>query len=819
MAADLSLQVIISALDRGYSSGLAAAARATTAFSASADRAETRLGAFNARMAEAGQRYQNLSRLSSTVGTGMMMAGGAILGGIVLASKTALQASSDLNESVSKSKVVFGDAAKSVEAFGDSAAKGMGMSKQQAIESTATLGNLFLGMGMGQRKAADMSMGMVKLAGDLASFNNLAGGTPEALEKIRSGLVGEVEPLRPLGVLLDESTVKLKGMEMGLGNASGELSQQEKVLARYQIILDKTKTAQGDFARTADGVANSQRILAAEFLNTKAAIGDALVPAYAGLLNAVKPTVEMLGKWGKENPAQIVAWTKFGVVAGIVATALGGIVRIAAPIMTVINLRRIAVSQETLALQANTTAQLANNAARMGGGPATLGAVAGRTYMGSAGAYWMASRAPTVGRGAAMMAGLAAAGPAIGAVAAVVAAGVAFNLVLKDMTKIMHDAADAAEGMNARLEREGRKTPQGIAREMGLTPQQAGFELEDRPGARGWMWRLLGAGDIPGLGKKNDLTAEQSTSQSRIYRALREQTKMDQATAALAKSEEDLAQAVTDAEGKVRLMEATGHDASAAQAELTSALAAQTTTLYNMGESAKGLESGLKYLETTAAMVAAAWDAEAGRLGRQTKYSELTGGDTYGNLLQEGRLYWFKAQQLIRAGRIDEGEEALLTSLEREKSAQEKLAQNKEAAVKAWASGQWVQTPRGIEWEKYQTDEEKAANLAMQQYSALQADAISGPTEAAQERAKQMYPYYRRAWAGQSGPVGESVMFSPKRLRLAQAATAELAARGFVGPRVVVNIYAEGQIIAEARFKDLVTQWAAEGMRYAVGGR
>ena len=98
----------------------------------------------------------------------------------------------------------------------------------------------------------------------------------DALEKLRSGLVGEAEPLRVLGVNINEATTKAKAFELGLVGANGVVSEAAKVQARYALILEQTVTAQGDFARTADGVANTQRTLTAEWENAQVVIGQAL---------------------------------------------------------------------------------------------------------------------------------------------------------------------------------------------------------------------------------------------------------------------------------------------------------------------------------------------------------------------------------------------------------------------------------------------------------------------------------------------------------------------------------------------------------------
>lgn len=223
------------------------------------------------------------------LGLGMAAAGTAAvgLGGI------AVKAASDLSESQNKVSVVFGDSADKVKQFAETAAGSLGQSKQQALEAAGTFGNLFVSMGLGQQASADLSVNIVKLGSDLASFNNI--NPTEALEKLRAGLVGETEPLRTLGVNLNAAAVEAKAMQMGLADASGEISEAAKIQARYALILDQTRTAQGDFARTSDGLANSTRIIEASFKDLQATIGEELLPVVAPLV----------AKFAKELPEAI----------------------------------------------------------------------------------------------------------------------------------------------------------------------------------------------------------------------------------------------------------------------------------------------------------------------------------------------------------------------------------------------------------------------------------------------------------------------------------------------------------------------------------
>ncbi|MEZ5231022.1 MAG: hypothetical protein R2710_31390, partial [Acidimicrobiales bacterium] len=200
--------------------------------------------------------------------------------------KDSIGAASDLHESVSKAKVVFGDASGPVRKFAEDAAESLGQSQQQALEAAATFGNLFVSMGIGQQKSAEMSTSLVTLASDLASFNNAS--PEEALEALRSGLVGETEPLRRFGVNLNDATLRQKALELGLISTTKDaLDPATKAQAAYALILEQTKTAQGDFARTSDGAANKQRILTAKFDDFKAKIGQALLPAWSALLDVM----------------------------------------------------------------------------------------------------------------------------------------------------------------------------------------------------------------------------------------------------------------------------------------------------------------------------------------------------------------------------------------------------------------------------------------------------------------------------------------------------------------------------------------------------
>lgn len=218
------------------------------------------------------------------VGLAGAFAGGAVVG------KLAIDAASDLNESISKVGVVFGDAGDSVVKFSKTTAKALGQSQRQSLEAAGTFGNLFRALGITEKQSASMSTSLVTLAGDLASFNNVDPAT--ALDALRSGLVGETEPLRQFGVNINDATLRTKALELGLISSTKDaLDPATKAQAAYALVMDQTSLAQGDFARTSGGLANQQRILKAQLDDLVSNLGQQLLPIAVELANFASTTL------------------------------------------------------------------------------------------------------------------------------------------------------------------------------------------------------------------------------------------------------------------------------------------------------------------------------------------------------------------------------------------------------------------------------------------------------------------------------------------------------------------------------------------------
>lgn len=249
-------------------------------------------------------------------------AAAAVVGGIV--GKTLITSASNLQESLSKINAVFGTSANDIVAWSETTAKALGISQQAALEAAGTFGNLFQAFGLAAPQAQEMSIRLVELAADMASFNNVP--VDDALTALRSGLSGETEPLKRFGVALNDVALKTKAMELNLiSSTKGTLPQAIKTQAAYALILEQTSIQQGDVARTSDGVAFKMKSFGAQVEDVKAKIGTALIPIFSALMSFLNDKVipifvEFAAVLGKEG-----AGAAFKYLGGQLLNAMGNL--------------------------------------------------------------------------------------------------------------------------------------------------------------------------------------------------------------------------------------------------------------------------------------------------------------------------------------------------------------------------------------------------------------------------------------------------------------------------------------------------------------
>lgn len=290
---------------------------------------------------------QNLS--TAFVGVGIAAAGFSKATGFI---NDSTEASSDLNEALSKNQVIFGDASKEIEIFADAAAKGLGQSKVQALDAASTFATFGKSAGLAGDDLVEFSTEFVTLASDLASFNNT---TPEdAITAIGAALRGESEPIRRYGVLLNDAALRAEALNQGIYDGEGALSAQQKVLAAGALILKQTTDAQGDFARTSDGLANSTRILEAEQANLNAEIGTIFLPVMKQITEILKIAIGLFTSLPK--PVQNTL-----IVIGLLAATLGPVVLLASSMITAFSTIKGVLGGFSIATKAAAIAQAAFN--------------------------------------------------------------------------------------------------------------------------------------------------------------------------------------------------------------------------------------------------------------------------------------------------------------------------------------------------------------------------------------------------------------------------------------------------------------------------
>lgn len=267
-----------------------------------------------------GGRIQNLS---AKVG----IASAAMAAGIGAVGFKAVMMASDTTESLNKVRVVFGDSAKSVEDFAETAATALRASRQEVLEAAGTFGNLLIASGQSEDAAAKMSIEIVQLGADLASFNNI--DSTVALEKLRSGLIGQAEPLQSLGVTLTVAKVALMGLEMGLVSAGEEMTESQKQTARLAIIMKDTTKAHGDASRTAGEFAGSMEGLKATIKDVGSDMGEILLPIAT---DVVKILAELATKFKNLSDPM-----KKAIVIGVgVAGAIAGLAVVIGPLIGIL---------------------------------------------------------------------------------------------------------------------------------------------------------------------------------------------------------------------------------------------------------------------------------------------------------------------------------------------------------------------------------------------------------------------------------------------------------------------------------------------------
>ena len=240
--------------------------RSTEQYNGTVRRATNSTSAWNkvANGLKFGTMIYGLSRLASMIGT-------------------AITKSNEYQENLNLFTVAMGEYVQEAFDYGQAVSEVLGIDLSDWIRNQGVFNTLLTGFGDTAERAALMSKNLTQLGYDLSSFFNIS--VEDAMQKLQSGISGELEPLRRLGYDLSQARLEAVALSLGIDKSVMSMTQAEKAELRYYAIMTQVTTAQGDLARTLESPANQLRILSAQFNMAARSIGNIFIPA----LNAILP--------------------------------------------------------------------------------------------------------------------------------------------------------------------------------------------------------------------------------------------------------------------------------------------------------------------------------------------------------------------------------------------------------------------------------------------------------------------------------------------------------------------------------------------------
>lgn len=204
-------------------------------------------------------------------------------------------------ENINLADTSLGQYAATAHECADAVKAALGINSGEFLKNQGTFMTMAHGMGVAANNAYTMSKGLTQLSYDLASFFNIS--NDEAFEKVRSGLAGEIEPLRALGYDLTTARLQQEAYNMGLNEQVSNMTQAEKAMLRYKAIMSQVSWAHGDLAKTISSPANQIRVLKSQMQTAAQAIGNvflpmlqAIIPVAVAVVKAVATLANLLAK-------------------------------------------------------------------------------------------------------------------------------------------------------------------------------------------------------------------------------------------------------------------------------------------------------------------------------------------------------------------------------------------------------------------------------------------------------------------------------------------------------------------------------------------
>ncbi|UWG97402.1 phage tail tape measure protein [Dehalobacter sp. DCM] len=238
----------------------------------------------------------------------------------------------DAVESENLFEVAMGGVADDARKWSEETSKALGLNAYNVRNNMATYNSMLTSMGLATDESLEMSQGLTQLSYDMASFYNL--NPEEAFNKLKSGISGEAEPLKALGILVNDTTVKTYAYTHGIAKQGEQLTEAQKVQARYGAIMEATKNAQGDLARTMDSPTNKIRAMKEQAQQIGIQFGQILIPILEKLIATIKPLMDRFQGLSKEQQEMIVKIALVAAAVGPVLLVIGKVISVVGTLTT-----------------------------------------------------------------------------------------------------------------------------------------------------------------------------------------------------------------------------------------------------------------------------------------------------------------------------------------------------------------------------------------------------------------------------------------------------------------------------------------------------
>lgn len=215
-------------------------------------------------------------------GMGKKIAAGLSIAAFTKFTKDCIEVGSNVTEVQNVVDTAFKDLSGQADQWASNAMTNFGLSELSAKKYMGVFGQMSNAMGITGQAALDMAEDVTGLTGDVASFYNLS--TDEAYTKLKSIWTGETETLKDLGVVMTQTNLDQYALNNGFGKTTAKMTEQEKVMLRYQYVTSALSNATGDFVKTQDSWANQTRILTLRFQQLKASLGKGFIALFTPIL-------------------------------------------------------------------------------------------------------------------------------------------------------------------------------------------------------------------------------------------------------------------------------------------------------------------------------------------------------------------------------------------------------------------------------------------------------------------------------------------------------------------------------------------------------